>query len=168
MSRTLNYITLEEALTVIAGKQISSVSYDSASRKVAETLQQAARFRYNPDQDLKINLERLYLDCGHTLLAEAGKNALEITKKRGIFWGGALNKKDIERIAKNHHLPLVLSVPVRAKDVVESDDPRPVVVRKDSLGINRVYCTRCGRELNATFSLETDDIFRYDPCPDCN
>jgi len=155
-------------LTVIAGKQISSVSYDSASRKVAETLQQAARFRYNPDQDLKINLTKLYLDCGHSLLAEAGSNAVEISEKRGIFWGGALNKKDIERIAKNHHLPLILSVPVKVKDVVESDDPRPVVVRKDSLGINRVYCTRCGRELNAKFSLETDDTFSYDPCPDCN
>ena len=151
-------------MTVIAGKQISSVSYTTATRKTEETLKQAVHFRYNSDQDIKTNLIRLYTDCGYTLLAEAGNNALNIANRRGLFLGGALNKKDVQRIAKNHHLPLVLSVPVRAKSVVESDDPRPVVVRKDSLGINRVYCTRCGRELNATFSVETDSIFSYDAC----
>ena len=163
MRQTQIIISIDEALTVVVGRQITSVSLESAKRKVEDALNQAVHFKYNPGQDIKTNLIKFYFDNGHTMLAEGAKNASEIAA-RPLRFGGPLNHKDIQRISKNYRLPMVLTVPIRPKEIVLGSYPNPIIVRKDNIGITRVYCSRCGRELNSTFSLETNDKFSYDAC----
>ena len=167
MRQTQILISIDEALTVVVERQITSVSLESAKRKVEDALCQAVHFKYNTGQDLKTNLIKFYFDNGHTMLAEGAKNAAEIAA-RPMGFGGSLNHKDIQRISKNYRLPMVLTVPIKPKEIVLGSYPNPITVCKDNIGITRVYCSRCGKELNATFSLQTDDVYSYDPCPDCN